>query len=86
MFGPDGKYDGSNSGIVPRALELLFEKLKENTEIQTYEIKIGILEIYLEKIKDLLIDVSNNINSNNSFVALKYQQTHTYKHKNAMQA
>ena len=42
-----------NKGILPRALEYLFYSLDQN-EID-YEVKISFLEIYNEKIRDLLV-------------------------------
>eukprot|EP00164_Ancoracysta_twista_P008060 GFYU01011562.1.p1 GENE.GFYU01011562.1~~GFYU01011562.1.p1 ORF type:complete len:736 (+),score=264.88 GFYU01011562.1:147-2210(+) len=43
-----------NPGINTRALETLFEVLKTRTETEKFEVKISLLEIYNDQIRDLL--------------------------------
>lgn len=43
--------------MIPRAVELIFGKIRETEEFIDYDVKLSILEIYNENIKDLL---SNN--------------------------
>ena len=51
MFG--GK-DKIQKGIIPRSCETLFQCLKNNENISNYTLKCSFIEIYCEKIRDLL--------------------------------
>lgn len=46
---------GSNKGIVPIACEQIFKRMSKS-ETLTYEVQVSMLEIYNEKVQDLLID------------------------------
>lgn len=43
-----------NDGIVPRFIDVLFEKLKEKNQLNQYEVYVSFLELYNEDIIDLL--------------------------------
>jgi hypothetical protein len=51
---------GANKGIVPISSEEIFNRIHANTDPNiTYEISVSMLEIYNEKIQDLLIDTGD---------------------------
>lgn len=49
---------GTNRGIVPISCEEIFKKIGQKQEGVEYEVNVSMLEIYNEKIQDLLIDIS----------------------------
>ena len=51
---------GANKGIVPISCDEIFTRINNNTNKEkSYEIQVSMLEIYNEKIQDLLIPVKN---------------------------
>lgn len=49
---------GENKGIVPRTSQAIFDLIaKETSKKKWYEVSVSMLEIYNEKIQDLLIPV-----------------------------
>jgi hypothetical protein len=47
---------GSNKGVVPVAAEKIFERISANTDPDiTFQVSVYMVEIYMEKIQDLLI-------------------------------
>ena len=57
-----GESHGDNRGIIPRTAELIFQKkmsLMKEEERKAFTVKISVLEIYKEKLKDLLITSQN---------------------------
>ena len=59
MFGPD-LYDTELMGIIPRAARHIFQKIN-NCELEVdFEIRCSMLEIYKEKLSDLLPENPNN--------------------------
>ena len=52
-IGPDFS-DPTHMGILPRMIEHLFEKIQEAPPSIEFRIKLSMVEIYMEKIKDLL--------------------------------
>ena len=47
---------GANKGIIPISCDEIFKRIGENTEKdKTYEVQVSMLEIYNEKVQDLLI-------------------------------
>ena len=47
---------GKNLGIVPMACNEIFKRIKENTDpLNSYEVQFSTLEIYNEKVQDLLL-------------------------------
>jgi kinesin family protein 1 len=47
--------DGESRGIVPRACEAMFARIDADTDpATTFKVEVSMLEIYMEKIKDLL--------------------------------
>jgi hypothetical protein len=49
---------GVNRGIVPISCEEIFKKIGDKKDGVEYEVNVSMLEIYNEKIQDLLIDIS----------------------------
>ena len=50
---------GNNKGIVPLACEEIFQRISNNTDPEkAYEVTISMVEIYNEKVQDLLINTS----------------------------
>jgi hypothetical protein len=47
---------GVNRGIVPISCEEIFKKIDEKKYGVEYEVNVSMLEIYNEKIQDLLVD------------------------------
>ncbi|CAD8078169.1 unnamed protein product [Paramecium primaurelia] len=49
---------GANKGIVPISCEEIFKRIKKNSDSHlTYEVQVSMLEIYNEKVQDLLVPV-----------------------------
>ena len=53
MFGPD-LFDEDMKGIIPRAAEDIFTKIDDCEEDIEFDIRCSMLEIYKEKLRDLL--------------------------------
>ena len=67
MYGPEGAFNAQQSGVVPRAISMLFQSLEDNDNIIEFTIKVAFIEIYLEQMRDLLnIDGSKNSKSTKS--------------------
>lgn len=50
---------GSNKGIVPISCEEIFKRIHQNTDKnRSFEVNFSMLEIYNEKVQDLLIPVN----------------------------
>ena len=50
---------GANKGIVPISCEEIFKRISENKESSIhYEVEVSMLEIYNEKVQDLLVPIS----------------------------
>lgn len=49
----DTSYDGSTTGIIPRAVDHIFEEL-EKTDTEEYSVRVLYLELYSEEWYDLL--------------------------------
>jgi len=58
MFCPEGGRTGLNSnthmGLIPRCIGTIAERLNESKEVEEFDLNIAIMEIYREKIRDLL--------------------------------
>ena len=51
---------GANKGIVPISCEEIFKRISDNKEpSKHYEVEVSMLEIYNEKVQDLLVPISN---------------------------
>ena len=51
---------GANKGIVPISCEEIFKRIAENKDESIhYEVEVSMLEIYNEKVQDLLVPISN---------------------------
>ena len=50
---------GANRGVVPMAADRIFERIKQNTDPDIeFKVSVTMVEIYMEKINDLLIPKS----------------------------
>ena len=55
---------GANKGIVPISCDEIFKRIQENKDSKrTFEVSVSMLEIYNEKIQDLLIPMNKRIAS-----------------------
>jgi len=59
MFGPSKKK--SELGVIPRSADHIFEVLAQDPEIAEATIKISVLEIYRENVKDLFVPSENSL-------------------------
>ena len=53
-YSMEGSLGSPNRGIVPRLVEHLFAAIEEADEIYEFVVKVSYVEIYLEKLRDLL--------------------------------
>ena len=60
MVGPDIE-DPHLQGIIPRMVKTVFEKIENASEDIEFTVKISMIEIYMEKIKDLLDPAKTNL-------------------------
>lgn len=50
---------GANRGIVPLIAEDMFKHIeKESSKLKSFEVNVSMIEIYNEKIQDLLLSIS----------------------------
>jgi len=50
---------GVNKGIIPVCADELFKRIDANTDANIhYQVTVRIIEIYMEKLQDLLVDIS----------------------------
>lgn len=55
---------GENKGVVPLAMEEIFERIRENREDEkAYEVSVRMCEIYNEKVQDLTVKVDSRPNN-----------------------
>ena len=60
MQGPD-MFDPELKGVTPRLVEELFQRVSSAPETQEFTIRASYLELYLEKIRDLLDPTRTNL-------------------------
>lgn len=53
--------DPEKQGIIPRMVKTVFEKIENASEDIEFTVKISMIEIYMEKIKDLLDPAKTNL-------------------------
>ena len=53
--------DPKNQGIIPRMVKTVFEKIENASEDIEFTVKLSMIEIYMEKIKDLLDPTKTNL-------------------------
>merc|ERR1719233_2717098 len=58
MFSPEGGRVGLNSdtgmGLIPRCISTIIERMSESKEVDEFDLNLAIMEIYREKIRDLV--------------------------------
>ncbi|KAK7203338.1 putative kinesin family protein [Myxozyma melibiosi] len=59
MMGPD--IDGPHRGIIPRIVEQIFASILESPAEIEYTVRVSYMEIYMERIKDLLQPINDNL-------------------------
>lgn len=47
--------DAENKGIIPRIIEQIFESIQLAPTSMEFTVKVAYLEIYMERVKDLLV-------------------------------
>jgi kinesin family protein 5 len=60
MVGPSIE-DPDKQGIIPRMVKTVFDKIENASEDIEFTVKISMIEIYMEKIKDLLDSTKTNL-------------------------
>ena len=80
MYGPEGQFNAQQSGIVPRAISMLFQSLEDSDNIIEFTIKVSFIEIYLESMRDLL-----NIDGEKTSKSTKKSKKGKKVHKSAKQ-
>ncbi|KAI9026205.1 kinesin heavy chain, partial [Hyaloraphidium curvatum] len=60
MMGPDID-DSTLKGIIPRLVEAIFSQIESSPETLEFAIKVSFMEIYMERIRDLLNPVNDNL-------------------------
>jgi kinesin family protein 5 len=60
MQGPDIE-DPDLQGVIPRMVKTVFEKIENASEDIEFTVKVSMIEIYMEKIKDLLDPSKTNL-------------------------
>ena len=60
MQGPSIE-DPEKQGVIPRMVKTVFEKIENASEDLEFTVKISMIEIYMEKIKDLLDPAKTNL-------------------------
>lgn len=60
MMGPDID-DGMAKGIIPRLVEAIFSQIEASPETLEFAIKVSFMEIYMERIRDLLNPANDNL-------------------------
>jgi kinesin family protein 5 len=62
MTGPDGSLDdASNAGVIPRCVDAIFDGCAEAGENLEFTVQVQFMEIYLERVKDLLDTRKTNL-------------------------
>ena len=60
MQGPDIS-DPERQGVIPRMVRTVFQKIENASEDIEFTVKISMVEIYMERIKDLLNPSQTNL-------------------------
>ena len=60
MVGPDIESE-VDAGIIPRMVRTVFEAIENSSEDIEFTVKVSMIEIYMEKIKDLLDPKKTNL-------------------------
>lgn len=60
MMGPDIE-DPELKGVIPRLVEAIFDKIEASPETLEFALKVSYLEIYMEKVRDLLNPANDNL-------------------------
>lgn len=55
--------DQENKGIIPRIIEQIFESIQMAPVNMEFTVKVAYMEIYMEKVRDLLVRKYNNNNN-----------------------
>ena len=53
--------DGSSKGIIPRIVEQIFDSIMRSDGSIEFTVKVSYMEIYMEKIRDLLVPQNDNL-------------------------
>ncbi|GIZ42608.1 hypothetical protein CKM354_000586800 [Cercospora kikuchii] len=61
MMGAGDLHDPDTKGIIPRIVEQIFTKIMESDSTIEFTVKTSYMEIYMEKIRDLLVPQNDNL-------------------------
>lgn len=61
MMGAGNLHDPDSKGIIPRIVEQIFTKIMESPPTIEFTVKTSYMEIYMEKIRDLLVPHNDNL-------------------------
>src|SRR6195952_4228270 len=53
--------DAEGKGIIPRIVEQIFDKIMRSAETIEYTVRVSYMEIYMERIRDLLVPKNDNL-------------------------
>ena len=53
--------DQSSAGVIPRMVKTVFERIETSSEEIEFTVKVSMIEIYMERIKDLLDPSKSNL-------------------------
>ena len=61
MMGTGGSGDDGGKGIIPRIVEQIFQSILRSDGSIEFTVKVSYMEIYMEKIRDLLVPQNDNL-------------------------
>lgn len=61
MMGTDDISNDTSKGIIPRIVEQIFSSIMRSDGSIEFTVKVSYMEIYMEKIRDLLVPVNDNL-------------------------
>lgn len=61
MMGAGNLHDPDSKGIIPRIVEQIFTKIMQSDSTIEFTVKTSYMEIYMEKIRDLLVPHNDNL-------------------------
>ena len=72
MMGPD-IFDPQQRGVIPRMVSYVFQQISQASTDFEFTVKVSMIEIYMEKIQDLLDRSKTNLKVTESVKGIKIQ-------------